>query len=81
MSFQKVVKDNSEIRVNDVEIRLSEQPLLKSGVVSIQRLDHSTNNGFTATIEIKEMLGKGPRVLKWMQTPQYGTGRTSKRSN
>ena len=62
--LQKVVKDNSEIRVNDVEIRLSEQPLLKSGVVSIQRLDHSTNNGFTATIEIKEMLGKGPRVLE-----------------
>ena len=62
--LQKVVMDNSELRVKDVETKLSEQPLLKSGVVSIRKLEHTTNNGFTATIGIKEMLGKGPRVLE-----------------
>ena len=61
--IQKVVKDDSEIDVDDIETKLREQPLAKSGVVSIKRLDHNPSNGFTATIEIKEMLGKGPRVL------------------
>ena len=61
---QKVVIGNSKIDVNDIEIKLKEQPLVKSGVVSIRRLDHNSSNGFTATIEIKEMFGKGPRVLE-----------------
>ena len=62
--IQKVVKDNSEIDVNDIETKLREQALVKSGVVSIRRLDHNPSNGFTAIIEIKGMLGKGPRVLR-----------------
>ena len=62
--LQKVVKDNPEIHVHDVETKLSEQPLPKSGIVSISRLDHSTTQGFTATIQINKMLGKGSRVLE-----------------
>ena len=78
--LQKVINDNPNWTVDQIQTRMGQHPLQNCGVLLLDGFCRDKNNGFNATILIKDVLGKGFRVLEVDENTTIGNMKAFQKS-